>query len=315
MLPAITFETQTMALTNHKRFLELFAGSDVACSFGVPDPSARKGMRYVTERQPADMIDVERHFHGERSIVQIPLRGELCRFGVIDWDGKPGDVAPRLLPGFYRVPSKTAPGIHDFVFFEDWKPAGSVRQLLRDASELMGIPGCEVFPKQNSARFGNGINLPFFGDEKTFELFRPEFCLRPLPEVQSESPEPGSSDDEGYWDNDALLAMLSAYKEFFPGFEFRPCRHGFAVPCPGDLDGWGDGSQHTIKAPGLSHETLVFLKNGWPKFLCVHAHCNGECGSPKKTINDWRAYWDEFRLWEFEDWQEAEMAKRGDYVR
>jgi hypothetical protein len=307
-----------MAYSNHKRFLELFAGSDVACSFGVPDSSARKGMRYVTERQPADIIDVERHFRGERSIVQIPLRDDACRFGAIDWDGKSGDVVPALLPGFYRFPSKTASGIHDFVFFDSWKPASQVRQLLRDASVLMGIPGCEVFPKQNSARFGNGINLPFFGDEIGFERFHPDLFAGSLPEVSvslAGTSEWSTDEDEGYWDNDALLAMLRAYKEFFPGFDFRPCRHGFAVPCPGDLDGWSDGSQHTVKVPGLSHETLVFLKNGWPKFLCVHAHCNGECGTPKKTINDWREYWDEFRLWEFEDWQEAEMVKRGDYVR
>jgi hypothetical protein len=109
--------------------------------------------------------------------------------------------------------------------------------------------------------------------------------------------------------------MLEAYKRLIPGFDFAPCRNGYAVPCPGHIGTWEDGAAHSTKAEKLSHETLVFIKNGWPKFRCVHAHCDGGTGDPKKTINDFRFWWDPLRKWEFDDWQLSVIMKRGEYAR
>ena len=299
--------SQSLAL----RFMQTFISRASACTFGVLDPTASKGMRYVTWPRPFNERDVKRHFAGEVSIVAIPLlETGTCYWGAKDHDFHDAPFDTEL--PFHRFLSKSGYS-HDLIFFSEAKPAAQVRELLRQSAIRMGTPKIEIFPKQNSAQVGSGINLPFFGDETGFERFHPSFYSGPLPEaieiVQHEVGGVGD-DDEGYWSDEALLAMLTAYKDINPGFEFRQCRNGFAVPCPGHDDSWEDGAAHSVKAERLSHETIVFLKSGWPKFRCVHAHCDGGCGdAPKKTINDWRAYWDPLRLWEFDEWQEKQMEQ------
>ena len=101
------------------------------------------------------------------------------------------------------------------------------------------------------------------------------------------------------------MAMLTAYKDFIPGFEFRKCGGFYKVPCPGnrEMGGWEDGSIHSDEhEAALSDKTVVFIRNGWPKFRCLHAHCDGAFCT-KKTINDWRHYFDPgYAFFDVEEW-------------
>ena len=164
----------------------------------------------------------------------------------------------------------------------------------------------------------NCINLPFFGlgdqpiilpHKYTFNvddlIYKRDYTGAGAVECL-DKPRVQGDDEAGYWDNDTLLAMLEAYKKHIPGFTFRRCRRGFAVPCPGNpkLGGWPDGAKHSTSDRLVSHEALVFIRNGWPKFRCVHAHCE----QPKKTINDWRDYFDPgFVLFDVAEWLDAYM--------
>jgi hypothetical protein len=299
------------------KFMRLFQSRQSACAFGVPNPSKDKakadgsvkaGMDYRTEQRPFNVADVAEHLAGKKSIVAIPLLEDgTCAWAALDIDEKcPMPPAGKYL---YWFPSKSG-GWHGFVFFERPQFAARVRFYMRELAEIVGHPGCEVFPKQVMAASGNGINLPFFG-AKAFE-FEPSLFEGTLPPPPPEEPRAQDfSDDEGYWTDDSLRAMLAFYAECVPGFESKKCRHGWSVPCPGYDEGWDDGARHSANMfPRISHESLVFLKNGWPKFRCVHSHCDGV-----KTFNMWRAHWDPLRLWTFEEWLESELEKRGDYVR
>jgi hypothetical protein len=117
----------------------------------------------------------------------------------------------------------------------------------------------------------------------------------------AEKPQPGMIGDgePGYWEPDALLALLEAYRERIPGFWFRSCRIGYAVPCPGE-QGWPDGARHSQKR--LVQNTLVFMRNGWPCFECLHAHCQS------KTIKDWWQHYDPLRCYfDFDEWQKDQL--------
>lgn len=298
------------------QFLELFSSHESACTFGRPDKNAKKGMSYTTEKRGFTVDDVRRHLSGTVSIVAIPLRRGHVAWGCIDDDRYTpearAEVSARIteLPEpLYAFESKSG-GLHIFIFFAQPLPAFQARVILKEIAAKLGIPTAEIFPKQNDAEIGNGVNLPFFGSLE-FD-FHPEKLNVEPEKFPAAEPKPEIFDeDAGYWSDVALQAMLTFYKENFPGFDFHKCRGGYAVPCPGNpaLGGWEDGAIHSTDDALLSHEAIVFIKNCWPKFRCVHAHCDGGTGEKKKTINDWRAYWDPLRLWEFEEWQDAEIAR------
>jgi hypothetical protein len=112
------------------------------------------------------------------------------------------------------------------------------------------------------------------------------------PERTSDTP--SAEDESGDWWDEPLVALLTAYKDFYPGFEFKKYGSFYEVPCPGNrkLGGWLDGNMHSDdNEPLLSDKTVVFIRNGYPKFKCMHAHCDGKFGE-KRTINDWRKYFD-----------------------
>jgi len=308
-----------------ERFATLFRSRQSACAFGEFDPSrdkvkadgtVKRGMDYKTWRRAFTPKDVGLHLAGERSIVAIPLLEDgTCAWAALDVDEK-CEIPPsgKYLKWF---PSKSG-GWHGFVFFARPQPADRVRFYMAELAEIVGHKGCEVFPKQVLAASGNGINLPFFG-EAGFEAFFPNLYGDDLPEVPAEEPKAqGEGEGErGTWTKEALLAMLQFYAETVPFFEFRPCRGGYAVPCPGYDEGWGDGARHSANQfPRISHEALVWVNDfgvapgmGWPKFRCVHSHCDGV-----KTFNMWRRHWDPLRLWSFDEWLESELKKKGDYA-
>ncbi len=323
-----------------QKFQELFRSNESAVTFGSPTdqrkPNGKAIWKYRTERRPVNVDDVRAHLRGERSVVAIPIRQDsACTWGAIDVDDYRGKLNPIFeqsvswlhpIPGsltFYCFSSKSG-GIHIFVFFQCPQPAHEVRKLLRWLAIRLGYPTVEVFPKQDhlddAKQCGNGINLPFFGDAAAFAEFKP--CTNNDGDVvlasqvaQNELPEESSSStilnyandgEPGYWDADALLALLHAFNKRIPGFKFRPCRHGFSVPCPGNLPGgWPDGAKHSTGDPLLSHETLIWLRNGWPVYRCVHAHCDGGAGATKKTWRDFIEYYDPLRLFfDLDEWQD-----------
>ena len=297
------------------RFLTTFSIRQSALTIGTPDSAAHKGMRYVTVRRPPNREDVSAHFAGKRSIVGIPLlENDTVQVAWADLDIGRDFEGPRM-PNFssrifrYAFRSKSG-GAHYPVFFPRPMPPAMVRALLRVEMDRLGFPQCEIFPKQNAAVIGSAINLPFFGDPVGFSKFFPEtydvpILDWPLDVKEAEAAAQGSDGEPGLWDDKTLLALLTAYKEALPDFKFSPGRKGYVVPCPGEDEGWEDGARHTTRGRKLQHDTEVFLKNDQPKFLCFHAHCNGDCGSPKKTFNNWRAHYDPlgilFNVYEYID--------------
>jgi hypothetical protein len=314
-----------------KRFIELFPSNPASFVQGFPTAEykptpqgLKKSYDYRNVKRPFTLNDVILHLAGKVSIVANPLLPNgRCRWCALDNDKlrfsdfKPPEWAK---PIFNFYPSKSD-GIHGFAFLTLAWPADIVRRLLIDFSKELGWWPCEVNPKQTqlteSTPHGNGINLPFFGagvvtEPVLYTVPPEELWKNPPPEnkpTTSSAVQGAERDREcGYWWNDALRAMLEAYKKFISGFDFRPCRGGFAVPCPGNpkLGGWPDGAEHSTHDPLLSHEALVFIRNGWPKFRCVHAHCE----QPKKTINDWRDYFDPgFVFFDVDAWLDAEAEK------
>jgi hypothetical protein len=299
-------------------FLKLFPSREKACAFGRRNPAKDKpgkvGFTYVTWPRAFNLDDVRHHLAGEVSIVAIPLlEDSTCLWAALDIDvpcEQPND--PDL--AWFRSKSGCW---HGLMFFSGPEPAERVRALLRSKAIALGFPDCEIFPKQIVAASGNGINLPFFGDPEGFANFTPRLYSIPSEEwptpVETEKSSVfDGNDDSGYWDESALVAMLEAYKENIPDFDFRPGRLGYMVPCPGNEEGWSDGARHSSQDPKLSPFAEVFIQNGWPKFKCFHAHCDGGCSAPKKTINDFRSHYDPLRiLFDFDEWLWDECEKRG----
>ena len=303
-----------------ERFMRLFRSRRSACAFGTPNPAKDKtkaagtvkaGMDYRTEGRAFDARDVERHLAGRQSIVAIPLLDDgTCAWSALDVDKKCDRPQSGRFLNWFRSKSGFW---HGFVFFAKPQPANRVRFHMAKLAEIVGHPGCEVFPKQVLAASGNGINLPFFG-ERGFEVFFPTLWEGDLPEPEEEPEAQGvcrEGDEVGYWSDTGLGAMLAFYAETVPRFEYRPCRGGYSVPCPGYDEGWEDGAKHSENQfPRISHEALVWVNGScWPKFRCVHSHCDGV-----KTFNMWRAHWDPLRLWDYGDWLESELARKGDVL-
>jgi len=124
----------------------------------------------------------------------------------------------------------------------------------------------------------------------------------PTPSVESNR----HDDASGFWCERSLLAMLEAFARHVPGFWFRRCRQGYAVPCPGDIGGlgWSDGAKHS---PGrLVQDSLIWVGDGHRRWRCFHAHC------ASKTTLDWLKFYDPLQLWFSHDrWEEGEMKRLG----
>jgi len=322
------------ALTD--KFSALFPSRETAVTFGCPNPDPAL-WKYHTEPRAYTSHDVRQHLRGAKSIVAIPIRRDSsCWWGAIDVDGEnhagvsdPDYEALRTAArarGLFAERSKRH-GAHLFAFFDRPYPAAVLRRTLHRIAVELGYGDCEVFPKQDSltdAGRGNGINLPFFGRAQAlaeFEVERAEIetTAHELPPALPASPgskfnpPPAEGDAEpGLWDDDALRAMLEAFRQNVPGFYFRPCRGGYAVPCPGETS-WPDGVRHSAPGRATLPDTIVFIRNGWPCLVCLHAHCRGDIGGiEKKTFADlWQAF-DPLRLWfDFEQWWDEDLRRRG----
>lgn len=137
----------------------------------------------VTQMRGASIEDYSRHLAGVVGIGAIPLLQEdKCWFGAIDIDikgdtklrDKHEDLEAKIRK--YKMPlmmfRSKSNGVHLYCFAKD-KPISArlMQSRLNDFASILGYGGCEVFPKQvtrlQETDFGNWINLPLYGKERT----------------------------------------------------------------------------------------------------------------------------------------------------
>lgn len=113
------------------------------------------------------------HLAGEAGIGIFPMRDDnTVLFAAIDLDEPNFDLArtmQKLIPGQSWIERSRSGNAHVWVFFAGPCPAWVARAILRGATESVGRPDVEIFPKQDGLRqggIGNYINLPYFGDTR-----------------------------------------------------------------------------------------------------------------------------------------------------
>jgi hypothetical protein len=298
--------------------------------------------RYRCVHRPPGLQDTYNHINGVRQIVLNPLIGRSVAWATAESDKYNllvDFIAPQALRSKLNFSRTKSNGIAATAVFQERIPAETAVRLMERFTRELGPVwnNCEINPKQTELTaetpVGNGVALPFWNCKVLPEIIRlrvpfEEWWIDSSEEVDynATAGSTAARDDQNeagnWWDDRSqvglrenppkspLRAMLTFYKENFPGFDFRPCRRGYAVPCPGNpkLGGWPDGAKHSTEDPLLSHEALVFIRNGYPKFKCFHAHCDRP-RPDKKTSNNWREFWDPLRLWDFDDWLDAEIVK------
>lgn len=153
------------------QFARLHAGRDDAYGRG------RGGV--VHERVTLDHY--QRHLNGEGDGIGIfPLRDDgTVSFGAIDLDEPDFELARSmqpLIPGASWIERSRSGNAHIWTFFAQPAPAWAVRAVLFGATEGLGRPDVEIFPKQDRVRpggVGNYLNLSYHGDDRpvltTFE--------------------------------------------------------------------------------------------------------------------------------------------------
>ncbi len=145
-------------------FMGLFQGRTDA--FGTGDGPV--------ERRPLTPAAYMAHLAGEPPGLGVfPMRDDnKVLFAAIDLDEPNFELArtmQKLIPGQSWVERSRSGNAHVWVFFEKPCPAWAARTILRGATESVGRPDVEIFPKQDGLRkggIGNYINLPYHGDER-----------------------------------------------------------------------------------------------------------------------------------------------------
>ena len=177
-----------------EQFMALFPGYEHACGLFFSGKTAASGKaegRFQTPTRSATREDYETHLKGTGpSLGLVPLLTDLtCHFGALDIDIKgqhalhepveklEARVRKLELPLVFCL-SKSG-GAHLYLFGSEPLPAKLLRQKLAEFAKILGYPGCEVFPKQETRKpgdTGNWINLPYAG--ALSEQGTNRFCLR-----------------------------------------------------------------------------------------------------------------------------------------
>lgn len=159
----------------------LFEGAQGLYGTYAIDPNysgnGKVGGKALTIKQPVTQELWDLHVLGKQSIGIVPIRADnTCVWGCIDVDKYPPPTAAVLK----KIREKQLPlnpcfsksgGLHLFLFATYPVPARVMQDSLRNMSTLLGLSGCEIFPKQvavDSAKgeVGNWLNMPFFGDTR-----------------------------------------------------------------------------------------------------------------------------------------------------
>lgn len=125
------------------------------------------------EHVPVTIAHYGVHLKGECPIGIFPILDDnTVWFGAIDLDRPDFELAQKmqtLIPGASWVERSRSGNAHIWVFFDSPAPAWAVRVVLSGATQAVGHPEVEVFPKQDMLKpgmVGNYINLPLFGDKR-----------------------------------------------------------------------------------------------------------------------------------------------------
>lgn len=170
-----------------ERFQKLFTGCDACFGEYVIEGAKRRrkdnkveGKARTRTDQLIDLSHYESHLVGTTGLGIAPIIREtnLSVFGAIDIDDYDldfeqlnRDIVRYKLP---LVPCRTkSGGAHLYVFLSEPCAPRDLREQLADISAMLGFPGVEVFPKQDSVdidldaspttwQLANWINLPYF---------------------------------------------------------------------------------------------------------------------------------------------------------
>jgi len=166
-------------MTTAKRMLAAFEGSDVGYLVTRVGDRGKKGKTEAEYRTVHGQVTEElmqKHLDGESGVGIVPIKGDMCKFGVIDIDVYDLDHASlqrritNLKLPLVHCRSKSG-GAHLYLFFNDWESCALVRELLEEMRSALGFSGSgELFPAQEKVnqeenQIGNGINIPYFNAE------------------------------------------------------------------------------------------------------------------------------------------------------
>lgn len=173
-------------MSTAQRFLDLFAGSDIAHgTFNVTGiergtDGKRKGKASIV-REPADIDLWQAHLAGADGLGIIPIRSDnTCIWGAIDIDDYKTNhktLVQRLRAN--KIPvvvgrSKSGGG-HLWLFLTEPIPAAEMRLKLEGLAAGLGHAGCEIFPKQSEILVdkgdtGNFLNMPYHGGTRNMRF-------------------------------------------------------------------------------------------------------------------------------------------------
>lgn len=173
-----------MSLTITERFAKRFAGLTRAHGRYVPDKAASgpkgkvDGIASTVQLEPTVEL-YGKHLTGEYGIGIVPIRDDSSAvFGAIDIDIYPLDITAlnqdlRRMQLPLLVGRTKSGGAHLLLFAgEPGASAEVLREKLMNWAVVLGYGGVEVFPKQVKLAstvndFGNWINLPYFGGDRS----------------------------------------------------------------------------------------------------------------------------------------------------
>lgn len=162
-----------------KRMMSAFEGSDVGYLVTRVKGKGTKGKTEAEYRTIHGMVTegmINEHLEGKSGIGIVPIRKDVCKFGVIDIDDYGLDHKAlqnnihRLKLPLVHCRSKSG-GAHLYLFFNDWESCAVVRELLTEMRSALGFSGSgDLFPAQemvnvDDQQIGNGINIPYFNSD------------------------------------------------------------------------------------------------------------------------------------------------------
>lgn len=164
-----------------KQFKKLFTGLDRA--YGIYKTSGKtsaKGKaqgKASTIQEPVTEELYLKHLKGEQGLGIVPIMdNNMCWFAVIDVDIYNLDLKElykrikKLKLPLILCRSKSG-GAHLYLFLKQLMSAIELRPILMQWATMLGYPGVEIFPKQDTLAgqedVGNWINLPYYDAERT----------------------------------------------------------------------------------------------------------------------------------------------------
>ena len=162
-----------------KRMMSAFEGSDVGYLVTRVKGKGTKGKTEAEYRTIHGMVTegmINEHLEGKSGIGIVPIRKDVCKFGVIDIDDYGLDHKAlqnnihRLKLPLVHCRSKSG-GADLCLFVNDWESCAVVRELLTEMRSALGFSGSgDLFPAQemvnvDDQQIGNGINIPYFNSD------------------------------------------------------------------------------------------------------------------------------------------------------